>query len=269
MVLKEKKQPQCSKCGAPITQSTCQNCGFDTMRESLLSIENASQNKDYYQNEFSFFKEQRDKDHYQTGHEYKREKIFFGSYYQNNQNRFFLSKQKEPIEWLILEKKGNQALLLSKYALNYKPYNSRAMITWEECSLRSWLNKKFLNQAFTSEEQFMIMDTTVNADTNPKFNTDPGNATVDRVFLLSISEVNRYFSSNSSRQCQGTEYCTMRKRGFEGLFSCPDMWWLRSPGDDSFRAAYVSSDGFVNYFGDHVASDNHAVRPAMWVNLES
>lgn len=62
MISNGDKQPQCLKCGTPITQPTCPNCGFDAMRESLLSIDKASQNKDYYQNELAFFKKQRDKD---------------------------------------------------------------------------------------------------------------------------------------------------------------------------------------------------------------
>lgn len=41
------------------------------------------------------------------------------------------------IEWLVLEVKGNQALVISKDAIIASPYNSEDMgITWEMCSLR-------------------------------------------------------------------------------------------------------------------------------------
>ena len=73
--------------------------------------------------------------------------------------------------------------------------------------MRKWLNGTFISNAFSSDEQNMIQSTTVTADKNPSYSTSPGNNTTDKVFLLSITEVNQYFSSNSARECQGTAYC--------------------------------------------------------------
>ena len=36
---------------------------------------------------------------------------------------------------------------------------------------------------------------TVEAHVNPRFNTNPGNATQDKIFLLSIDEVNKYLEN--------------------------------------------------------------------------
>ncbi|MBP3696995.1 MAG: hypothetical protein J6J45_05560, partial [Clostridia bacterium] len=63
--------------------------------------------------------------------------ITFGSYEQDND----LSNGKEPIEWLVLDKQDGKVLVISKYALDAKPYNDEYVdVTWETCTLRSWLN---------------------------------------------------------------------------------------------------------------------------------
>lgn len=42
----------------------------------------------------------------------------FGHYEQDNNS----SNGKEPIEWLVLDRKGNEVLVISKYCLDSKPY---------------------------------------------------------------------------------------------------------------------------------------------------
>ncbi len=190
--------------------------------------------------------------------------VYFGSYEQDNNT----SNGKEDIEWIVLSKYGNKALIISKYALDCKKYNSSySSVTWETSSLRNWLNGTFLNTAFSTEEQNRIVSSTVTADKNPSYSTSPGNNTTDKVFLLSISEANRYFSSDSARQCRGTAYCYARGAYKGGNGNC--WWWLRSPGNISSSAAYVYNDGSVLDGGINVNSDNRAVRPALWINLGS
>ena len=190
--------------------------------------------------------------------------VFFGSYEQDNNP----SDGKEAIEWLVLARDGNKALLISKYALDCQQYNSSfTNITWENCTLRSWLNEKFLNAAFNSSEQKQIITSKVTADKNPRYNTSPGNDTMDKVFLLSITEVNDYFSSSTEAQCSPTEYAKMEK-SLANSDGDNCWWWLRSPGFASNRAALVSPDGSVYSDGNHVIYDTDAVRPALWLNLD-
>ncbi|MBQ4297717.1 MAG: serine/threonine protein kinase, partial [Clostridia bacterium] len=187
----------------------------------------------------------------------------FGSYEQNNKT----SDGKEEIEWIVLEKDGKFLLLISKYALECQQYNtSDTNVTWETCSLRKWLNGTFINNAFSTAEQNMIQSTTVTADINPSYSTSPGNNTTDKVFLLSIAEVNKYFSSDNARQCQGTAYCYA-----QGAYKASNggRWWLRSPGFYSHCAAYVLYDGSVSRSGDDVTRGDSGVRPALWINLGS
>ena len=159
-------------------------------------------------------------------------------------------------------------MVISRYALDYKPYNTANYgVTWETCTLRTWLNQDFLNAAFSSTEQAMIPTVTVTADKNPsRWSTaDLGNATQDKVFLLSIVEANEYFVTDSARKCNHTAYANAQKGGMAG--NEQSQWWLRTPGDKQLWAAYVGYKGKVSESGMEVISTYYAVRPALWIEL--
>ena len=186
----------------------------------------------------------------------------FGSYEQDNNK----SNGQEDIEWLVLAKEGTKILVISKEALDCKPYNTSCTdVTWETCTLRKWLNNDFINAAFSADERTMIPTVTVSADKNPDYSTNPGNATQDQVFLLSITEVNKYFSSDSARQCKPTDYAVANGAWDSG--NC--WWWLRSPGYTQYSAADVYDGGYVIEGGNSVSSAYIAVRPALWIDLNS
>ena len=189
--------------------------------------------------------------------------IEFGRYPQASKNENAL------IEWLVLKNDGSKALLISKYALDCQQYNtSDRNVTWETCTLRKWLNGAFFNNAFSVDEQKQILSTTV----TPDYSTDPGNNTKDRVFLLSIAEAEKYFGSDSTRQCQGTVYCYAQGAYKARNGNC--WWWLRSLSSphsfnfDNRYAFYVFSHGKVSREGSSADYDRIAVRPALWINLE-
>lgn len=194
--------------------------------------------------------------------------VTFGVYEQDN----ILSNGKESIEWQVLEVQDGKALVISKYALDCQSYNTEyESVTWETCTLRSWLNDDFLNAAFTTGEQTRIPTVTVSADKNPSYDTNPGKTTQDKVFLLSINEAYQYFSSDDARSCDPTAYAIA-----QGCWTFDDTsssyygncwWWLRSPGDYQGNAAFVGTAGWVldsGYFVDH---GSNAVRPALWIDL--
>ena len=185
----------------------------------------------------------------------------FGSYEQDNNE----ANGKEDIEWQVLEKDGTKILVISKYALDYQPYNTEwEAVTWETCSLREWLNDEFINTAFSDEEKAMIPTVVVTADENPYPNpygdeTDPGNDTQDQIFLLSIIEVEKYFDSDDARECEVT--ASVRARDYYG-------WWLRSPGFGAVFASNIDIIGRVDESGYNADNEALAVRPALWIDLE-
>ena len=190
--------------------------------------------------------------------------VYLGVYEQDNNT----SNGKENIEWIVLAKENNKALLISKYVLDGQLFNNTwKEITWEDCDLRGWLNDTFINEAFSSKEQSMIVTTYVTADKNPKYDTDPGNPTEDKIFLLSIDEVEKYFSSNEEIRinCEPTKYANLKVPIKYGSFYCE--WWLRSPGSKQVYATYFS--GKIDYIGTYNDSSDVGVRPALWINLES
>ena len=133
----------------------------------------------------------------------------------------------EPIEWLVLDVQDGKALLISRYGLDTQLYNKQwSDITWEQCTLRSWLNSDFINTAFNMDEQAAILLTDVDNSASQCFDfttvskgakkTKGGNDTQDRLFLLSYAEAKQYFgieyrenidSDNVKARVQPTAYC--------------------------------------------------------------
>ena len=164
-------------------------------------------------------------------------------------------------------------MLISKYALDCQPYNTEWVdVTWETCSLRKWMNVTFLKKAFGEKEQEMIQTATVAADKNPEYATNPGNSTTDKVFLLSISEVEKYFASDGQRKCVPTKYALQQGAYTDDAYMVNGQatcwWWLRSPGSNQEDAATVDYSGWVLTIGYGVGGGDGCVRPALWINLE-
>lgn len=199
--------------------------------------------------------------------------IKFGNYEQDNNT----ANGKEEIEWDVLAVDGKKALIISKYAMDVQPYNSEFTdVTWETCTLRTFLNNTFLNDAFGAKHQALILSSNVSADENPEYDVNPGNATTDKVFLLSINEANQYYSSDESRKCVPTAYAIANGAGAytssdntkDGKATC--AWLLRSPGFCQLAASCVISNGAVASMGDSVSRHDYSgVRPALWITLES
>ena len=181
----------------------------------------------------------------------------FGLYEQDNNK----SNGQEDIEWLVLAKEETRILVISKYALDCKQYNtSDTDVTWETCTLRKWLNNDFLGAAFSADEKAMFPTVTISSYNN----TNPGNATQDQVFLLSITEANKYFSSDGARQCKPTDYAVANGALESDNGNC--WWWLRSPGISDNNAVFVYFDGDVSGRGSCVNYSEVAVRPALWID---
>jgi hypothetical protein len=192
--------------------------------------------------------------------------VLFGAYEQDNDS----ADGKEHIEWIVLEKEEDRLLVVSKYALDCRPYHdTNTDVSWESCSLRSWLNESFLAEAFDETEQARIPRVTVSADKNPGFDADPGSDAKDRVYLLSIQEVNRYLDTEEARNCAATAYAVSRGAGTGEAGGASCWWWLRSPGNFSRFAAIVLSGGAVHDYGIDVNGEGIAVRPVLWINLGS
>lgn len=202
--------------------------------------------------------------------------VTFGEYPQTAEG-----EDMTPIEWLVLARNGSNALLISRYGLDTKPYNtSDIKVTWSSCTLRTWLNNVFYNKAFSAAEQKAIMTTTVDNSKSQcysAYDTSGGSNTQDKVFLLSYAEANGYFgatydnSDNMKSRAAPTAYAIAH--GAYTYFSDKTAadenagwWWLRSPGYDRELATVVLTNGSL---GNVYVNDTNTVRPVIWVNIEA
>ena len=200
----------------------------------------------------------------QTGEE--PETVLFGSYEQDGD----AANGKEPIEWLVLTRDGDKALLLSKYALDHQSFMPfyepvTEPFTWESCSLRQWLNSTFLNAAFSAEEQRRLLTTTVITAPGGRKGSENPFTTEDRVFLLSDTEVYAYFSSEAATVTDYTAYALSEDPwAGNATAPAPAIWWLRTTDGgnhpDSVYTRGGVGEGARSYEGEYV-------RPAIWVDM--
>ncbi len=194
--------------------------------------------------------------------------VYFGTYLQSSDGTV-LGYVDEPIKWQTLSEENGKLLLVSEQNLDMKQYyTSESAITWENSTLRSWMNGNFYADAFNLLEQEAVAETeVVNAD-NSEYDIEGGNNTIDKVFALSIDEAKEYFSDNTSRIATNTAYAARRGDGVNAAGEA-DMYYLRSPGCLTSRAAVVTASGKINEEGRGLSVFTIGARPAFNMDLNS
>ena len=147
---------------------------------------------------------------------------------------------------------------------------------WEISFVRSFLNRRFPDNAFNNENPNRVVETTI---TNYRLaNPDDAYAdivsvewsdqdmvsyeTTDKLFLLSIEELNQYLSAND-RLAKASYYLVSQGASTSAAGNCD--WWLRSPGNEEISSAYVKgADGEVSSSMNPISN---CVRPAMWLRI--
>lgn len=193
------------------------------------------------------------------------ETIYLGAYEQDGND----SDGREEIEWIVLAKNDNTALIVSRYVIDSKSYNDRQNdIVWKSSSIRKWLNESFYIKAFGSQYEKIIAETEIYENSS-----DKTYATVDKIFLLSKNEVEHYLKNDETRKGIPTDYAVSN-----GVNVCSELssenestswWWLRSYKNDDNYITAVNVDSSLFYLGDCVGYINGGVRPAMWINIKN
>lgn len=200
--------------------------------------------------------------------------IMFGNYQQKT------DAGPEPIEWRVLEINDDKALIISEYLLEPHVYNIEMEdITWEDSSLRIWLNGDFYDTAFSASEKSHIKTVTIKNPDNPLYGTPGGNDTEDNVFCLSLEEVQIYFADANDRMAALTDYAISRGASVNEDNKLENgmktgWWWLRTPASSANRAAEVDCFGNIDTVinddrvdGCLVFSEGISIRPAVWITL--
>jgi len=153
------------------------------------------------------------------------------------------------IKWDVLEIQGGKALLLARDVLEGRDfYGAEKDVNWEDSGIRNYLNDRLATgflYRFTEETKARILVTSVH--------NEVGNDTLDKVFLLSVEEVERYLPSQKSRVAK--------------IEKTKQPWWLRSSGSNNTKAAIITKDGEIRTDGKTV-SEKAGVRPAMWISID-
>ena len=204
--------------------------------------------------------------------------ITYGHYEQDGDE----NNGTEPLEWIILdidEEKG-RVLVISRYCLDCQKFHqSNEGTSWQKSSIREWLNKKtgknaFYGNAFSDMEKSFIVNKNIKTPLNPTYNTGNSSGVDDHVFLLSAQEATEYFADDAARRCEPTIQARTRGSYVPGGNTCC-RWWLRTSGESSNKATFVTWDGEINLeggkvagTGDYPGADWGSVRPAMWIQIE-
>jgi hypothetical protein len=162
------------------------------------------------------------------------------------------------IEWLLvnLEEQTGRALVIAKDCIGQIPYDlpGGRNVTWEQCTLRAWLNSDFYD-SLPEEVRSKVIESEIVTKDNGSL--PGGKDTKDFVFLLSIDEYYELLPE------------TLRTSRLHGL---PSWWWLRSPGYASTDVANVMAngvlDGGLSGHGFYSHCDCGGVRPALFLNLQ-
>ena len=197
----------------------------------------------------------------------------------------------KPIEWQVLEVQGDTCLLITVEGLDAMPYHTKFEdVPWENCSLRAWLNGEFYETAFTESEKDRIQLTTLENPGYEKYNIPADGPTEDRVFLLDVLDVDRYFPAEyhavnddymseavlcmpSARAVQNGAKMLSQKNLSNSSIHYPlkegaCRWWLRTSCRCNSGAAFaVDNDGTFGRYGFMVSDNTICIRPVIRVKL--
>ena len=214
----------------------------------------------------------------------------------------------EPIEWIVISNENGQAILLSKYVIRCVSYIELGKNDeWENWALREWLNGDFYNNAFSTNEKDIIIQSSISNPPSPINGETDGNDTRDYVYILNLQEVCEYFNfdsqdfvgknywwyDNSTLVCWPTQYVIdkysshlfsyekfkddshMQKfedggvhfKNYDGAIG----WVLRSRfyANGNYNFVNIGYTGYVQSSGYHAGLTNIGVRPVICISVDN
>lgn len=163
----------------------------------------------------------------------------------------------EPLEWIVLDSYDGELLLLCRFCIDCLPYHDApGDITWEDCSLRAWLNGSFLQTAFDESERALMLPADAEA------------ADADHVTLLTAEQMRVFLGSEEARwdyaRAPATPWAVLRGVDTDADGCC--AWWLRDRGNESYSAQLVLESGEIYAPGAEADIDYaFGVRPVLRV----
>ena len=160
-------------------------------------------------------------------------------------------------EWFVIKTEEEKALLLAKDCIDWeffcgdnRLFEPAVPCSWEKSYLRNYLNGELYDRMFTEEEKKAIL---------------PINDYSDKMFILSVDELDRYFPYMNLRRADmffGGEVDDRVK-----VWKEPAIWWTNTVGEEPNQIAVVLENGSIDHEGFYNDADEVGIRPAMWVDI--
>lgn len=216
-----------------------------------------------------------------------REDTSDNSFFGKKDYRYF---KWESIRWRVLQNDGKTLFVMADKGLDSRAFNIGydTTVTWENCTLRKWMNNDFYKMAFHDKEQkSIVLQDVSNAPEPVTWYRDSGNDTKDKIYLLSIAEAtnqaygfggdwkntdwdfepkfkSRMLKTSDYAHAMGAWICTNEKK-----YRNYCNWWLRTSCKDTKTGANIMKNGEIYDIGYYVYIFQVAVVPVMHVALES
>ena len=161
----------------------------------------------------------------------------------------FGNYQGKDLVWKILARDGRRYMLLSQNNVaEHSFHTERVEVMWSNCELRKWLNRDFINEAFSLQERMRITLHKSKNNVDERWDAGNGPDTTDKIYIFNRRELDEYLPDPADR-------------------AIGEWWWLRGHGCSNLNQQAVYEDGTVYLDGISSYSVGVGVRPVMWVQL--
>ncbi len=205
--------------------------------------------------------------------------VIFGAYEQDGDE----SNGKEPLEWLVLDRDGDRALLLSRYGIETMQWDKNEELEiWEEDALYWMMNRTIYEYAFSAKERAALIQANPIENESIHF-TNEMLLYKGYTFLLTTDDVlsgqgqdeTKYFRTEESRITIPTASAAQKGAWIDknGEFAGVEAPWLvavtgTTEGDFSeVQFARVMPDGSISYEEEAIKEQHVLIRPAIWVDV--
>lgn len=148
-------------------------------------------------------------------------------------------------EWQVLAREDDRLLLVTNATVGMREFNSSEDdISWQNSTLRAWLNDEFLEDAFTESQRNLVQNTDVTCD--------DGSTVQDCCFILSVDEARSLFEETQDDEINHDRSTT-------------DNWWLRSSSTDNEHKDICWMNGSL-FLDGYTPTSTCGVRVAIWVD---
>ncbi len=216
--------------------------------------------------------------------------VEYGTYEQDGDE----SNGEEPIVWRVIDKDGNNYLLLSEKIIDIVQFkHSEGNSAWTYSTLRDSLDKYFSFDHLQDDKRFSLKKVEIENKGSEEYFKEVNRGvpdmpnTEDKIFLLSLEEVEGSYFSNtpgreedSSRVAYATEYVKNKVKEIAESGKTVDSeiggqldidgafhWWLRTPGVQDDTTLGVLPTGELRYYGSRM--EYGGLRPALWAYANS